>query len=240
MGKVDTDNGFTRIANELMEVIPQSGFNGTQHNILWTVFRYTYGFHRKEHELSLTFIAKATGSHKVVIQREVKKLIEMKVLIEKSPPTFNSTRIIAFNKNYSSWQLTNQLTVNQSDNHTVNQSVNSTVNQMVNQERKKDNLKEIGAFFEEIWSKYPNKKGKGKVSATKKKELYKIGDEIFRCIERYVKDTEKRRSNGFKDLQFQNGSTFFNSGYVDYLDENFQLIEKIEPKRWTIGSDRLL
>ena len=66
---------------------------------------------------------------------------------------------------------------------------------------------------------YPNKKGKGQVSATKKKKLYDIGfDDMKKCIDRYLKELEKD-----KDWRKpQNGSTFFNSGYVDYLDENYK------------------
>ncbi len=72
------------------------------------------------------------------------------------------------------------------------------------------------AFFEEVWSIYPNKKGKGQISDAKKKKLYDIGfEQIKRCIERY-----KRTKEPWKE--WQHGSTFFNSGYVDYLDCNFK------------------
>ena len=85
--------------------------------------------------------------------------------------------------------------------------------------------KEIDSFFEEAWSLYPNKKGKGRISSTKKKEICKLGDEFKRCIERYAEYVENQRENGFKELKHQNGSTFFNSGYVDYLDDNFEEVE---------------
>lgn len=76
---------------------------------------------------------------------------------------------------------------------------------------------EINEFFERIWKLYPNKKGKGQVSDAKKRKLYEIGyDEISRAIDRYkdglLKDDWRKP---------QNGSTFFNSGYVDYLDANY-------------------
>jgi hypothetical protein len=40
------------------------------------VWRYTYGFNRKQHELSQNFIAEATGLHKKQIQRELNNLIK--------------------------------------------------------------------------------------------------------------------------------------------------------------------
>jgi len=74
------------------------------------------------------------------------------------------------------------------------------------------------ALFENLWKLYPNKKGKGQVSITAKQRLLKVGyEEMARAIDRYKADLEKD-SNWRKP---QNGSTFFNSGYVDYLDKNY-------------------
>lgn len=76
---------------------------------------------------------------------------------------------------------------------------------------------DIDEFFEKIWKLYPNKKGKGQVSASKKKALFEIGyDELCRAIKRYTDDLSKDEWR-----KPQNGSTFFNSGYVDYLDANY-------------------
>lgn len=77
---------------------------------------------------------------------------------------------------------------------------------------------DVDAFFESIWELYPVKKGKGQVSEAKRKALFKIGfDELERAIHRYL--TELKKDASWRKPQ--NGSTFFNSGYVDYLDENF-------------------
>ncbi len=74
------------------------------------------------------------------------------------------------------------------------------------------------ALFERLWILYPNKKGKGQVSDSAKLKLFQIGyDEMVRAIDRYKAELEKD-----KDWRKpQNGSTFFNSGYVDYLDANY-------------------
>jgi len=85
--------------------------------------------------------------------------------------------------------------------------------------------KEVERFFEEVWKIYPSKRGKGKISYTKKKELYKLGDEFKKCISRYETDVTTRKADKFGELSYQNGSTFFNSGYVDYLDENFEGVD---------------
>lgn len=80
-----------------------------------------------------------------------------------------------------------------------------------------NNINNINSAFENLWKLYPNKKGKGQVSQAKKKEICTVGyDEMVRCINRYIKDLKKDSWR-----KPQNGSTFFNSGYVDYLDKNY-------------------
>ena len=72
-------------------------------------------------------------------------------------------------------------------------------------------------FFERAWQYYPNKRGKGQVSEKSKERLMSHGwDNVKRAIDRYLKDLKKDEWR-----QAQNGSTFFNSGYIDYLDENY-------------------
>jgi predicted phage replisome organizer len=89
-------------------------------------------------------------------------------------------------------------------------------------------LSNINNNFEELWKLYPIKEGKGNVKAKKKKELYKIGfDKMKLAIERYLKNTDLRRLN-FPDLNYKNGSTFFNSGYIDFLEETFEFYKPIE------------
>ncbi len=73
------------------------------------------------------------------------------------------------------------------------------------------------ALFERLWKLYPVKKGKGQISDRQKTALLEIGfDEMARAIERY--QSELKKDNWRKP---QNGSTFFNSGYVDYLDVDY-------------------
>lgn len=92
----------------------------------------------------------------------------------------------------------------------------------------KPNKKAFIDCFERLWKQYPNKRGKGQVSDTKKKTLYEIGEEkIERALKRYLDDLSKDSSW----RKPQNGSTFFNSGYVDYLDENYEKPQEPKPQR---------
>ena len=72
-------------------------------------------------------------------------------------------------------------------------------------------------LFEILWMMYPKKEGKGRVSKSKKTEIFKIGiEEMTRAVERY-----KKAKRGKEKEYLQMGSTFFNTGYVDYLDKEF-------------------
>lgn len=86
---------------------------------------------------------------------------------------------------------------------------------------------EADALFERVWKLYPQKRGKGKVSDANKRRLLDIGfDELSRAIDRYKADL------ALDDWRKpQNGSTFFNSGYIDYLDSNYERPERIQNEK---------
>lgn len=145
------ENGYTRIANEILEAMAKTDLNGTQRRIIDVVLRQTYGFQRKEHEISLTFLSSATDIHKMQIQRELASLIDRKILIVVKEATFNKSRILTFNKNYKEWsnsgQLAKKLTGSEIDNHTVSEKANTTVSELANQIKKKENIKEIYDYY---------------------------------------------------------------------------------------------
>lgn len=72
--------------------------------------------------------------------------------------------------------------------------------------------------YENIWNLYPNKKGKA-IAIKKIPMLLKkySKEELLNCVTRYSNEVRG------KDRQYiLNGSTFFTSRYVDYLDVNYQ------------------
>ncbi|MDU2196962.1 MAG: hypothetical protein E7E21_00860 [Peptostreptococcaceae bacterium] len=98
-----------------------------------------------------------------------------------------------------------------------------TVSDIVANNSKKELIKRINkkdiytSQCDELWKLYPNKKGKQKAYEKIKKLLEKYSlEELMRSVERYSKEVE-----GKNKQYIQHGSTFFNGGYVDYLDENY-------------------
>lgn len=99
-----------------------------------------------------------------------------------------------------------------------------------NESKKKVKETICSTEVETIWSLYPKKQGK----ADSIKKIPKIiseysFDEIKRCVERYSNEIKTMKT----EMQYvKNGSTFFNGGYVDYLDSNYS-----EIKHKTIQND---
>ena len=85
--------------------------------------------------------------------------------------------------------------------------------------KKAQETKESHELFEYLWTLYPKKRGKGSVSDTQKKKLLKIGkDDMEQSIRNYLEEINNRGT----DMKYvKNGSSFFNSGYIDYLPENY-------------------
>lgn len=211
------ENGFTAIANEILEHTYSAKLTVTQLKIIMAIWRYTYGFREKQHNLSLSFLAKAIGTNRNFISRELSKLCEMKI-INKILKT-QQGQVLQFNKNYDEWVLSSRGVV-QTDNCYPNrqQSVIQTDNrvlskQITNKETSKEKLKEniYCAFFDSVWELYPNKKGKSKVNKNSIKDLQKLGfEKVKQSIDAYVLQKPDWQN-------WQNGSTFFNGGYLDYL-----------------------
>lgn len=106
---------------------------------------------------------------------------------------------------------------------------NANAEQNHPKEKKRKENKDIYIVDSEyLWSLYPEKKGKAAAMKKLPKLIKEYGKEqIERTIQRYMKDVEAKRRNGFSELNYKNGSTFFNSGYVDYLDENYREKEPV-------------
>ena len=130
------ENGFTQIANEILEGLATTKLNGTQLRILLVVFRYTYGFKRKQHKLSESFIAKATGIHKQQIKRELSQLIQDGIILVKQEATFTTPRVLEFNKRY---QVSKKIPPIELDTTTGSENDTTTGSELDTQERK--NLK---------------------------------------------------------------------------------------------------
>lgn len=105
---VQVENGYTKIADELLEALMGEyghDFTSAEFKIMLLVIRYTYGFGRKFHKLSVSYVSKKTGLSNRYVKRTLNEMIRKKLLIVYSENTNTEARVLGLNKNYWEWQV---------------------------------------------------------------------------------------------------------------------------------------
>ena len=92
----DLDDGFTRIANELLEAVMRAGLSQHQLLVLMAIMRKTYGFNKKSDWVSNEQLSELTGilPHKCSAAKSV--LVKRGILTQ-------TGRVIGINKTVSEW-----------------------------------------------------------------------------------------------------------------------------------------
>jgi len=96
------EDGYTKIANEILDALCRFRIPGEQRQCLDFILRKTYGYHKKEDSISNSQFCEGTGLLKGNVTRALAGLIEKKIVIKSDNgkyPTY------CFNKNYSEWNL---------------------------------------------------------------------------------------------------------------------------------------
>ena len=241
MANPQKENGYTSIANEILEHLYRLKLNGTQFRIIMSIWRFTYGFSRKQHEMSESFISQATETHIKQVSRELASLIEMNIIKVVKEASFKSSRIISFNKNYDTWILkcvqgANQLPPYEIEDGTGSELVTLPGSELAPQENNilKQNIKqasvsldeELKKNFEIIYSIYPKKVGKqtaydnykkwitGRKIDSKKVKL--TNRQIYIAVCGYVKSKEEA---GTELKYYKDFSTLMGKQLLDYMPE---------------------
>lgn len=103
MADAELKGGYTPISNALLEAVYRLKLNGTQLKIILFIWRYTYGFHRFEHEMSIQFIASGIGVSFRTTAQEIRNLVKNRVILETARPKGNHSRVLKFNQNCQEW-----------------------------------------------------------------------------------------------------------------------------------------
>ena len=233
MASPQLENGFTRIANEVLEATARAHLNGTQWNIISVVWRQTYGYGRKSHALSETFLAAAADCSLRHIKRELTALISANILTTVKEPTFNSPREIAFNKNYSEWRISLQVTEGSPGDGLVTSPGDGLVTQ---RKKAKDNIKKdtsdgyLNELFNRFWNVYPKKVAKQDAlkSWKKIKPSAELVDTIISAVNR-VSETEAWQKNNHQYVP--NPATWLNRGQWEDEILTVQQTTELQPKR---------
>jgi len=78
--EADCENGYTRVANLILEALPLVTMNGTQHGICLFIWRRTFGWHRDHDAIPLGGFADACGTNKSYISKQLKDLLNKRII----------------------------------------------------------------------------------------------------------------------------------------------------------------
>jgi phage replication O-like protein O len=102
------ENGYTRIANELLDAIAAIRIPGEAMQVFLVVMRKTYGFQKKSDTIALTQFSDATGLNKQAVCRAVKKLEQMNIIVIKKDNVIKKDKRLAseytINKAFENWR----------------------------------------------------------------------------------------------------------------------------------------
>ena len=91
------ENGFTAIANEILEQVVKTDILASEFRILLFILRKTYGYQKKEDRISLTQFEKGTELSRATVVKALKNLVARNILVKTAIPTYS------FNKYYDKW-----------------------------------------------------------------------------------------------------------------------------------------
>lgn len=107
MAEPQLENGYTKIANELLEAVCRYGLTGTQLSIIIILMRYSYGYNRKTVKASAQFVADAINNkNSSYVRKELRKLEELNILNVVGGKQ-GIIKEYCINKNYEKWHIKN-------------------------------------------------------------------------------------------------------------------------------------
>jgi len=105
MASPQKENGYTSIANDIVEALAMTYLSSYESQILFAILRKTYGWNKKDDWISGSQLAEMTGIKKGHVSRTLKKLI-LRNMITKNDG------VLSFQKDYDLWQkLPKQVTI---------------------------------------------------------------------------------------------------------------------------------
>ena len=131
MANPQKENGYTAIANELVEHLAMPGLNGSELRVIMVVLRKTYGFQRKSDKIPLSQFRKATRMNQAQVVRTIKSLVSKRILVHDE----NGYKL---NKNWEQWVVSKRIRSIQLDTESSIQKDTETSIQLDTLKRKKE------------------------------------------------------------------------------------------------------
>ena len=185
MASPQLENGYTKIANEILEHLIWPGLNGSELKLVLFIIRKTYGFNKKRDKISLSQFCKGLNTKRPNICRTIKSVVA-KRLLSKDKNGYN------FNKNWEEWVVAKRLHSSQTATGGSSQKDNRVVAKRLHTKEtitKETIQKKEYTLFESFWKAYPKKVAKEKALKSWEKIVFKGGlfELIMSQLEKYKK-----------------------------------------------------
>ena len=205
MADVQTENGYTEIANTYLEALASACLSGAEYQIMLVVIRKTWGWKKTSDTISYGQIAELANLHRQTVVKAVKSLVAKRLLLVAKRLPVNT---IELQKDYDKWIVAKRLPVAKRLLPS-SQTTTNTSSQTTTHKRKKATFtKESCVRFERFWAAYPKKQDKKKTLGKWKK--LNPDDALTEIIIAAVGRAAK--SNSWKDTQFVPLATTYLNG----------------------------
>ena len=105
MANPQKENGHFVLANEIAEALAKTNLSSYETQVIFAIFRKTYGWQKKEDWITNIQLAEMTGIAKSHISRTIKKLLERNIVTK-------NRKKLSFQKDYDQWEkLPKQVTI---------------------------------------------------------------------------------------------------------------------------------
>lgn len=101
MANPQKENGYTAIANEVMDALMRWRFSKYESSVVTCVLRKTYGYGKKDDWISLSQFVEATGIQKAHVCRALRMLLEQNIVTKGGTP---AQPRYTFQKDYEKWK----------------------------------------------------------------------------------------------------------------------------------------
>jgi phage replication O-like protein O len=102
MASPQLEDGYTKIADEILDKLAGIRVPGEAMQVLLVIIRKTYGFDKKHDWIALSQFLEITGIQKPHVRRAINKLCAMKIIcVAKKGNDYHAK--YCFNKNYDEW-----------------------------------------------------------------------------------------------------------------------------------------
>ena len=106
MANPQLENGYTRVANELLEALARINLCAYETRVLLVIIRKTYGWHKKTDWISLSQLTMSTGIRKAHVCRTINSLVARNIIMR------DKNKHVGLQKDHEKWvnKLPNQVT----------------------------------------------------------------------------------------------------------------------------------